>query len=129
MDGLGRGGCWILIVRAEPADEAALFLGGALVVEFDEAGEEFLFNLGSLLGDDFLKITGSSVEDSDDVGGPVIEVAFGQIIKGAVEIAPPIRFQYGGIQLVVDLPQHGDEALVVDELFLGGERLAAAELF
>ena len=24
---------------------------------------------------------------------------------------------------------HGDDALVVDELFLGGERLAAAELF
>ena len=29
----------------------------------------------------------------------------------------------------MDLAQHGDEALVVDELFLGGERLAAAELF
>jgi hypothetical protein len=33
------------------------------------------------------------------------------------------------IELVVDLAQHGDEALVVDLLFLGGERLAAAELF
>ena len=28
-----------LIVRAQPADEAALFLGGALVVEGDEAGQ------------------------------------------------------------------------------------------
>ena len=38
--GLGRGGCGILIVRAQPADEAALFIGGPLVVEGDEAGEE-----------------------------------------------------------------------------------------
>jgi hypothetical protein len=30
-----------LIVRAEPADEAVLFLGGAGVVEGDEAGEQF----------------------------------------------------------------------------------------
>jgi len=29
-----------LVVRAEPADEAALFLRGALVVEGDEAGEQ-----------------------------------------------------------------------------------------
>ena len=29
----------------------------------------------------------------------------------------------------MDLAQHGDEALVVDLLFLCGERLAAAELF
>jgi hypothetical protein len=29
-----------LILRAEVADEAALFLGGARVVEGDEAGEE-----------------------------------------------------------------------------------------
>ena len=29
----------------------------------------------------------------------------------------------------MDLAEHGDEALVVDLLFLGGERLAAAELF
>ena len=35
----------VLIVRAEPANEAALFLGGALVVEGDEAGEEFGFAL------------------------------------------------------------------------------------
>jgi hypothetical protein len=29
-----------LIVRPQPPDEAALFFGGALVVEGDEAGEE-----------------------------------------------------------------------------------------
>ena len=44
---MGRGGCWILILRAEIADEAALFLGGALVVEGDEAGEEFFFEGGT----------------------------------------------------------------------------------
>ena len=38
---LGRGGR-VLIVRAQPADEAALFLGGTLVIEGDEAGEEFV---------------------------------------------------------------------------------------
>lgn len=38
-DGSG-GGC--LVIGAEVADEAALLLGGALVVEGDEAGEEFL---------------------------------------------------------------------------------------
>jgi selenocysteine lyase/cysteine desulfurase len=40
---LWRGGLGVLIVRAEVADEAALFLGGALVVEGDEAGEEGVF--------------------------------------------------------------------------------------
>ena len=55
MDGLGRGGFWILIVRAEVADEAALFLGGALVVEGDEAGELLLFehlSFGSATGEE-----------------------------------------------------------------------------
>jgi hypothetical protein len=32
-----------LEIRAEPADEAALFFGGALVVEGDEVGEDGLF--------------------------------------------------------------------------------------
>jgi hypothetical protein len=72
LNGLGRGGGGILIVRAEVTDEAALFFGGALVVEGDEARQEFLFNLGLLLGNAFLKVTGSGVEDSDDVGGPLI---------------------------------------------------------
>ena len=49
--------------------------------------------------------------------------------SSAGEIASPIRFSHGFIQLVVDLAEDGDEALVVDWLFLGGERLAAAELF
>jgi hypothetical protein len=47
----------------------------------------------------------------------------------ATTVLPAIRFQHGFIQLVVDLAEDGDEALVVDLLFLGGERLAAAELF
>ena len=32
-----------LIVRAQPADDAALFFGGALVVEGDKAGEQRVF--------------------------------------------------------------------------------------
>ena len=40
MNGLRRGGCWFLIIRAEVADEAALFFGGGLVVEGDKAGEQ-----------------------------------------------------------------------------------------
>jgi hypothetical protein len=47
----------------------------------------------------------------------------------ATTVLPAIRFQHGFIQLVVDLAEDGDEVLVVDLLFLGGERLAAAELF
>ena len=42
LDLKGKSGAAILIVRAQPADEAALFPGGALVVEGDEAGEEGL---------------------------------------------------------------------------------------
>ena len=45
------------------------------------------------------------------------------------QIAPPIRFQHGGIQIGVDLLEDGDEALVVDRLFLGGERGAGADGF
>lgn len=41
-----QGGGWGLVVGAEPADVAALLLGGALVVEGDEAREEFGFALG-----------------------------------------------------------------------------------
>ena len=40
--GVRLGGGGGLVVGAEPADEAALFLGGAFVVEGDEAGEEGL---------------------------------------------------------------------------------------
>ena len=47
----------------------------------------------------------------------------------ATTVLPAIRFQHGFIQFVVDLAEDGDEALVVDLLFLGGEWLAAAELF
>jgi hypothetical protein len=40
---------WILIVRPEPPDEAALFLGGAFVIEGDKATEKCLFQRLSLL--------------------------------------------------------------------------------
>jgi hypothetical protein len=47
----------------------------------------------------------------------------------AATVQPPISFRHVCIQLVVDLPQRGDEALFVNVIFLGGERFAAAELF
>ncbi len=51
---------------------------------------------------------------------------------GVIDPAPPDSWQQAFAQLadfLLTLPQHGDEALVVDELFLGVQRLAAAELF
>ena len=45
---MGGGGG--LVVGAEPADEAALFPGGAFVVEGDEAGEEKCLGLCRLTG-------------------------------------------------------------------------------
>jgi hypothetical protein len=44
-----------LEIRAEPADETALFFGGAFVVEGDEAGEDGLFErlgIGTATGED-----------------------------------------------------------------------------
>ena len=40
----------ILILGAQPADEAAFLFGGALVVEGDEAGEQFLLSCVLCLG-------------------------------------------------------------------------------
>lgn len=45
------------------------------------------------------------------------------------QILPAIGFKDGFIELVVDLLEQGDEALVVDLLFLGGEWFSAAEFF
>jgi hypothetical protein len=44
-----------LVVRAEVADEAALFFGGSLMVEGDEVGEDGLFErlgIGSATGEE-----------------------------------------------------------------------------
>jgi hypothetical protein len=49
--------------------------------------------------------------------------------RAPLQIAPPIRFQDGFIEFVVDLPEQGDEALVVDLLVLGGEGFSGAEFF
>ena len=84
-----------LVVGAESADVAGFFLGGAGVVEGDEAGEEFGFALW----------------------------------RERVQVGPTVGFQHGGIQLVVDLAEQGDEALVVDGFLFGVQRLAGAELF
>ena len=89
----------ILIVRAEPADEAALFLGGALVVEGDEAGEKFV---ACLLLSCVLCLAVLCLD-----------------LQGRSSHRLPTRRHRGRRGSAED----GDEALVVDLLFLGGERL------
>ena len=71
-----------LVVRPQPVDDAAFFVGGALGVEVDEAFEDFGVGEG---------------------GGPAV---------GGED---------GGVEVVVELLEEGDEALVVDEAFFVGE--------
>ena len=86
VDGEGDGGLFlaagVLEVGAEPADDAAAFFFGALVVEGDESAEDFFVG---------------------EIGGPAVGVGD------------------GGVEIVVDLFEDGDEALLVDFLFFGGE--------
>ncbi len=89
----------VLVFRAEPADVAGLFLGGAGVVKRNKARQHLLFSCVLCL----------------------------QVL--CLEIPPAVSFQDGFIQLVVDLLEEGDEALVVNLLVLGGEGFAAAEFF
>ena len=105
-EGFGLDGGGGLVVGAEPADEAALFLGGAFVVEGDEAGEERLLErLGIRMG-------GVEAVGEGD---------------GGDEVGPAVGFEDGGVEVVVDLREEGDEALVVDGFGLGVERGAGAE--
>ena len=46
-----------------------------------------------------------------------------------MQVGPAVGFEHGGVQLVVDLPQQRDEALVVEGFLLGVQRVAGAELF
>lgn len=107
LDGWGRGGVCVLEIRAEVADEAALFLGGALVIEGDEAGEEGLF-----------EGLGGGAAAGEDIGGRD---------GGGGDVCPAVGLEDGGIEVVVELLEDGDEALVVDGLVLGGEGLAGTE--
>ena len=86
-------GC--LVIGAEPADVAALLLGGAFVVEGDEAREEFGFALG----------------------------------RERMQVGPAVGLKHGGVQLVVDLAQQRDEALVVEGFLLGVQGIPGTELF
>ena len=95
-----------MVGGAEPADEAALFLGGAFVVEGDEAGEEGL-----------LKGLGLRTGGVEAVGEG----------DGGDEVGPAVGFEDGGVEVVVELLEEGDEALVVDGFGLGVERGAGAE--
>ena len=79
-----------LIVRAQPVDDAAFFLGGALGVQGDEPFQNFRVGQG---------------------GGPAV------------------GGEHGGVEVVVQLFQDGDEAGVVDDFFLVGEFFTGADFF
>ena len=129
----------MLIVRAQPADEAALFFGGALVVEGDEAGEELLFER-----------LGIGTATGEDVGGRCLERrsmsvdAIGRAKALFIRIdgrRPPLQASFANRSLHPYASntaasrsswiwlEHGDEALVVDVLFLGGQRLRRLRSF
>ncbi len=99
-----------MVVGAEVADLVAFFFGGAFVVEGYEAGEDFL------------------LEGSAGVS-PACWGRCGRDARGPVQIRPAIGFEDGGVEIVVELLEDGDEALVVDGFFFGVERLSRAELF
>ena len=48
---------------------------------------------------------------------------------GRGEVGPAVGGEHGGVEFVVQGLQDGDEALFVDGLVLGGQRLAAAQIF
>ena len=79
-----------LVIRAQPADEAARFLGGALGVQGHEVRQDFLVTQRP---------------------GPAVGV------------------RHGAVEVVVELLEDGDEAGVVNQIFLGRERFVGPELF
>lgn len=86
-DGGLFGAARVLEFGAEPADRAAAFFFGPLVVEGDEASEDFFVG---------------------EVDGPAVGIG------------------HGGVEVVVNLAEDGDEALLVNRLFFCGERVAGA---
>jgi hypothetical protein len=86
-----------LEIGTEPADVAALFFGGSGVVEGDEAGEDGLFER-----------LGIGTATGEDVGG----------WNGGCEVGPAVGFEHSGVQVVVNLLEDGDQALVVDSFVL-----------
>ena len=91
-------GCGGLEIGTEPADVAALFFGGSGVVEGDEAGEDGLFER-----------LGIGTATGEDVGG----------WSGGCEVGPAVGFEHGGVEVVVNLLENRDQALVVDGFVLG----------
>ena len=101
-------GCGCLVVRAEVADEAALFFGGSLVIEGDEVGEELLFECfggGSTMG--------------EDVGG----------WGGGCDASPAVGFEDSGVEVVVNLLEDGDQSFVVGLPVLRVQGFTGAEFF
>jgi hypothetical protein len=82
----------VLEVGAQPADGAGGLLGGAAGVEGHQALQHRL--------------------------GP--DGARGLVRPGhGAEVAPAVGGQHGGVELVVQAAQHADQALLVQDLFLG----------
>ena len=99
-------GCGGLEIGTEPADVAALFFGGSGVVEGDEAGEDGLFER-----------LGIGTATGEDVGG----------WNGGCEVGPAVGFERGGVQVVVNLLEDGDQALVVDSFVLRVQGFAGTD--
>ena len=49
-------------------------------------------------------------------------------VGGQGQVGPAVGQQHGGVQLVVQALEHAHQAVFVDDLFLGRQRLAAAQL-
>jgi hypothetical protein len=101
---------------------------GGFVVEvvFGFFGGELFLGFGGLVGFEFGVLEfGSEVADQSAgfFGGTlVIEVdEFLEDLFVGESGGPAVGFEDGGVEVVVDLLEDGDESLFVDELFFGGE--------
>lgn len=110
-------------------DDATLFIGGALRIEVHEAGEDLGIDVAGRGGDGGGEALGRVLGEGDRARGEIMQGAQAAFLEGLPEVAPTVGGKDGGIEIVVELLEEGDEALVVDELLLRREGLSAAKLF
>ena len=90
-----RGGAHrVLESAAQPADGAGAFFGGALGVQRAEVGEDGFVAGGAVAG----------------------------VIDPGYNFRPALGCGHGGVEVVVELAEDGDEAVFVRDAFPGGER-------